>query len=333
MQHKTRTFVVAGVIVAAGALLAACGGSGQVGQTGTGSQTNAAPSNKNLVYIPGDIEPFYTSIYCAAKTEASKLGYSLEQQGAAKFSVDAQTPIVNSVVNNKPAGVLIAPTDNVAMFNPIQTLTKVGTKVVQVDTALKDASIVQSSISSNNTQGGELAADTLAKLLTGKTGKVLVLNTIAGTSTTDEREAGFANEIKKYPNLTMLPQQYTNNDVAQSTQILTSTLAANPDLIGVFATNLNTGQGAATAIQSAGKKGTVQLVGFDASPQEVQDLQAGTFQALIAQDPATIGVDGVDQVVNSITGKTVNKNISTNLVSLTQNDAAAIAKYTYKSSC
>jgi ribose transport system substrate-binding protein len=65
----------------------------------------------------------------------------------------------------------------------------------------------------------------------------------------------------------------------------------------------------------------------------VQSLQQGVFQALIAQDPATIGVDGVDQVVNAITGKSVTKNISTNLVSLTQSDAAAIAKYTYKSSC
>jgi ribose transport system substrate-binding protein len=333
MQRKNRTIVVAGVIVAAGALLAACGGSGQVGQTGTGSNANATPTNKNLVYIPGDIEPFYTSIYCAAKTEAASKGYTLTQQGAPTFAVDQQTPIVNTVANTKPAGVLIAPTDNVAMFNPIQTLANGGTKVVQVDTALKDTSPVQASISSNNTQGGSLAADTLAKLLNGKTGKVLVLNTIAGTSTTDEREAGFANEIKKYPNLTMLPQQYTNNDVAQSTQTLTAQLSSNPDLIGVFATNLNTGQGAATALETAGKKGAVQLVGFDASPQEVQSLQQGVFQALIAQDPATIGVDGVDQVVNAITGKSVTKNISTNLVSLTQSDAAAIAKYTYKSSC
>jgi ribose transport system substrate-binding protein len=332
MQRKTRTIVVAGVIVAAGALLAACGGTGQVGQSG-GSNAASAPTNKNLVYIPGDIEPFYTSIYCAAKTEATSKGYTLDQKGAAKFAVDQQTPLVNAVANTKPAGVLIAPTDNVAMFNPIQTLANGGTKVVQVDTALKDSSIVQSSISSNNTQGGELAADTLAKLVNGKTGSVLVLNTIAGTSTTDEREAGFANEIKKYSNLTMLPQQYTNNDVAQSTSILAQTLAAHPDLVGVFATNLNTGQGAATALQTANDKGKVDLVGFDASPQEVQDLQSGTFQALIAQDPATIGVDGVDQVINALTGKSVTKSISTNLVSLTQSDTAAIAKYTYKSSC
>jgi len=331
MQRKTRTIVVAGVIVAAGALLAACGGSGQIGQSG-GSNA-AAPTNKNLVYIPGDIEPFYTSIYCAAQTEASKLGYSITQQGAAKFAVDQQTPIVNSVANTKPAGVLIAPTDTVAMLSPIQTLTRGGTKVVEVDTALADTSVAESSVSSNNTQGGQLAADTLAKLLNGKTGSVLVLNTVAGTSTTDEREAGFASEIKKYPNLTMLPQQYTNNDVAQSTSILSQELSAHPDLVGVFATNLNTGQGAATALQTANDKGKVDLVGFDASPQEVTSLQSGVFQALIAQDPAQIGIDGVDQVVNSLTGKTVTKSIATNLVSLTSGDAAAITKYTYKSSC
>jgi ribose transport system substrate-binding protein len=330
MHSKTRAAGLAGVAVVAAILMAACG-SGTVGNTSTGASGAATPTNKNLVYIPGDVEPFYTSIECAAQTEASKFGYTLKMQSGKTFSADDQTPIVQQVTNTKPAGVLIAPTDTVAMADPIKQLASVGTKVVEVDTALKDTTIAKSSISSNNTQGGQLAADTLAKLLNGKKGSVLVLNTVAGTSTTDQREAGFAAEIKKYPNLTMLPQQYTNNDPATATQITGQTLSAHPDLIGVFATNLQTGQGAGTAL--AGKSGQVSLVGFDASPQEVQQLNQGVFQALIAQDPATIGKDGVDQVVNAIQGKPVTPMISTNLVSLTAADKAAVQKYTYKSSC
>ncbi|HEX3781837.1 MAG TPA: ABC transporter substrate-binding protein [Pseudonocardiaceae bacterium] len=331
MQRKSRVILMIGSVVAAGALIAACGGSGQIGGSGGGSAA-ATPSNKNLVYIPGDIEPFYNSIDCSAKAEASKLGYNLTQQGSGTFAVDSQTPIVNAVANTKPAGVLIAPTDPDAMLNPIKGLTSAGTKVVEVDTALTDASATESSVSSNNVQGGKLAADTLAKLLGGKKGSVLVLNTTAGTSTTVQREQGFDQEIKKYPNLTVLPQQFTNNLASQATSVLTDELSAHPDLVGVFATNLNTGQGAAAALQSAGDKGKVDLIGFDASPQEVTSLQQGVFQGLIAQDPAQIGIDGVDQVVNAIEGKPVTKTIATNLISLTAADTAEIAKYTYKAS-
>jgi ribose transport system substrate-binding protein len=332
MQRKSRVVGMAGVAVVAALALAACG-SGTVGQTGSGASGAAAPANKNLVYIPGDVEPFYTSIRCAAQDEAKAKGYSLTMQSGKTFAADQQTPIVNAVANTKPAGVLIAPTDTKAMADPIKQLTAGGTQVVEVDTALEDTSIAKSSVSSNNTQGGTLAADTLAKLVGSKKGSVLVLNTVAGTSTTDQREAGFEQEIKKYPNITMLPQQYTNNDPATASQVLSQTLSAHPDLVGVFATNLQTGQGAGSALQAAGKRGQVSLVGFDASPQEVQQLQQGVFQALIAQDPASIGKQGVDQVVNAIEGKPVTKSISTNLVSITASDTAAVQKYEYKESC
>lgn len=328
---RSKPIVCVGVALTAGLLLAACGG-GQVGGS-SGSGAAATPKNKNIVYIPGDIEPFYTSIQCAAQAEASKLGYQFSMQGAQKFSADAQTPIVTAVANTKPAGVLIAPTDNVAMANPIKQLTAAGTKVVEVDTALKDNSISVSSVSTDNPAGGTLAADTLAKLLGTKKGSVLVLNTVAGTSTTDQREQGFTQELKKYPNLTVLPQQYTNNDPATASQKVSQTLSANPDLVGIFATNLQTGQGTGSALRSAGANAKVTLVGFDASPNEVNDLRNGTFQALIAQDPATIGKDGVDQVVNAIEGKPVTPHIGTQLVAITQQNMDAQQQYFYKSAC
>lgn len=329
---RGRSILAAGIVVATGAALVACGG--QVGGGGgSGSGGASTPDNKNIVYIPGDIEPFYISIKCAAKAEGKKLGYTVKAQGAKKFAADAQTPIVNSVANKKPAGVLIAPTDDVAMANPVKHLTAAGTKVVEVDTHLKDGSISASHVSTDNTAGGKKAADTLAKLVGDKKGSVLVLNTVAGTSTTDQREQGFKQELKKYPNLKMLPQQYTNNDASQASNKVSQTLAAHPDLVGVFATNLITGQGAGGALRSAGKSGDVKLVGFDASPTEITGLKNGTFQALIAQDPGSIGKKGVDQVVNAIEGKKVTKQIQTKLISITAKEMKSKKQYFYKSHC
>jgi ribose transport system substrate-binding protein len=215
----------------------------------------------------------------------------------------------------------------------MKQLKSAGIKVIEVDTALDDTSVALSSISSDNTQGGQKAADTLAKLVGDAKGSVLVLNTKAGTSTTDARAKGFEDQIKKYPNIKYIGQEYTENDPAVAASKVSSALSGNPDLIGVFATNLNSGEGAATGLRNANKLGQVKLVGFDASPNEIEDLRNGSFQALIAQDPSTIGQKGVDEAVAAIEGKSSTRNIQTDLVAITQQDMQQNQKYFYKASC
>lgn len=319
------------VVATAGAVavLAACG-SGTVGGGSTGG-SGTANNNKQLALIAGvDNEPFYYTMECGAKAEATKLGYTLTFKAPAQFDAGIQNPIITAEVNDKPAGALVTPDSDTASEGPMVQLKNAGTKIVEVDTALKDTSVALSSISSNNVEGGKLAADTLGKLLNGKSGSVLALDTIAGTSTTDQRAQGFTSEIQaKYPNLKLLTTEFTNNDPAVAAQKVTAAIASTPDLIGIFATNLNTGQGAATGLADGHKAGQIQLVGFDASPNEVTDLRNGQFQALIAQEPATIGKDGVDQVVNAIEGKPVTKNIPTDLVSITQANMNADEQYFY----
>jgi ribose transport system substrate-binding protein len=326
-----RTRVGTAAVAAALALLAAgCGGSGTIGQNQGGQ---APPANKNLVLLPGvKAEPFYISMECGAQEEAAKLGYQLTTQAPDQFEAALQTPIVTGVLATRPAGVLIAPTDDVALANPMTQLGNAGIKVVEVDTRLQDESVALSTVSSNNEQGGRLAAQTVAQLI-GDKGKVLVLNTKAGTSTTDARAKGFEEEIAKHPGITYLGQEYTDNQPAVAAQKVSAKLSSDPDLAAVFATNLNTGEGAATGLRNAGRTDQVRLVGFDASPNQVEDLRAGEVSALIAQDPATIGRQGVQQVVAAIEGRPVQREIQTDLVAITQADMDAKSQYFYKTSC
>lgn len=324
MRSVKRAAAIVGVAVTAAAVLAGCGGS--VNNSGG---TNA----KKLVLIPGVAnEPFYISMQCGAQAEAKKLGYSLDTQAPTQFDASLQTPIVTGVIATKPGAILIAPTHATAMAAPIKQAKDAGIKIIEVDTALQDQSVALSSISSDNVKGGTLAAQTLSKLV-GDKGSMLVINTKAGTSTTDQRAQGFTDELKNHPGMTSLGVQYNNNDAATAAQIVTATLSAHPDLAGIFATNLSSAEGAATGLRDAGKLGQVKIVGFDASPQQVQDLKGGVIQALIAQDPATIGVDGVDQADAALTGKTVTRHIQTDMVSITQADMDANSKYFYKSKC
>ena len=126
--------------------------------------------------IPGlTVDPFYITMHYGAEQQAAKLGVTLKWAGATTLSAITQIPVVNSVLASKPSALLIAPTDTYALFVPMNAYVNAGIPVIAVDTTLANTSILTSAISSDNYQGGEKAADTIASLAHDK-GDVAVIN-------------------------------------------------------------------------------------------------------------------------------------------------------------
>jgi ribose transport system substrate-binding protein len=315
--------------------LTACGSSGSSPKS-SGSSGSASGPKKNLELIVGTkSDDFYITMECGAEAEAKQLGVNLTVNGPADFSPSEQAPILNSVAASKPDALIVAPTDTKALDPELTRIQNGGTKIVFVDTSSSDTSLGVSRITSDNTGGGKLAADSLAQQIGGK-GTVAVINVEPGISTTDARIAGFAAEMKaKYPNITVLGTQYDNDSAATAASQVTSDIAAHPNLSGVFATNVISAQGAATGVQHAGKSGKVKVATFDAEPQQIQFLKANTIQLAVAQDPYLEGQDGVQQALNAAEGKSVTANIGTPLVAINRQNMndPSLQKYIYKSSC
>ena len=91
--------------------------------------------------------------------------------------------------------------------------------------------------------------------------------------------------------------QYSHNDPATAANLMGSALQKDPDIVGVFATNLFAAEGTATGVRQAGKGDQVKIVSFDAGPNQVKDLKDGTVQALVAQQP------GIDRPVRRRHGR------------------------------
>ena len=69
--------------------------------------------------------------------------------------------------------------------------------------------------------------------------------------------------------------EYNQDQPDKAAAIAKAQLAKNPDLKGIFATNLFGAEGSATGLREAGKQDTVKIVGFDAGPKQVKDLEDG----------------------------------------------------------
>jgi ribose transport system substrate-binding protein len=343
MSRRTAT-VVSGVTMLALAAASACSSSTSSStstSTSTGSassaSTSGASTTKTLELIVGTkSDNFYVTMECGAQQEAAKLGAKITVTGPADFTVPEQKPLIDAAIATKPDALLVAPTDTTALDSDLQQVQSNGTKVVFVDTSSSDAALGISRITSDNAGGGKLAADQLAKQIGGK-GVVSIITVKAGTSTTDARVAGFVQEMKaKYPNITLLPTHYDDTDsTTVATQDIGGDISAHHNLSGVFAANVITAEGAATAVKSAGMSSKVKVATFDADPTQMTMLTSGTIQLAIAQAPAIEGQDAVIQAMNALTGKPVTKNILTPLVAITSSNmnSPSVTPYIYKSSC
>jgi ribose transport system substrate-binding protein len=276
----------------------------------TASGGGAAPARKqsakadySFVLVAGIAsDAFYLTMNKGAQAEAKKLGnVTVQFTGSpAAFSPPTQIPFLNAAIAKKPDAILIAPTDKNALITPIQRAISAGIPVVTVDTFITKP-IAFTNVSTDNLAGGHAAAKALIKAI-GGSGEVAGISVNPGISTTDQRQEGFEAELKKHPNIKYLGTQYCNDDQTKATNLMSALLSSHPNLKGVFAMNVVSGNGVTAAVNAAGKSGDVKLVEFDAGPPQVQALKAGTISALIAQYPYGIGQMGVQLAYKYVTG-------------------------------
>jgi ribose transport system substrate-binding protein len=201
---------------------------------------------------------------------------------------------------------------------------KQGTPVVIIDSGLKSDKYA-SFVATDNQEGGRKAGEHLGKLLDGK-GKVVMLRYQEGSASTMNREAGFMEAIKKYPDIEVVSSnQYggaTTETAYKASENLLAPYRKDEQLAidGVFCPNESTTFGMLRALQDAGVQGGVKFIGFDSSEKLVEALRKGELNGLILQNPMRMGYLGVKTMVRHLRGKKVEKRIDTGVALITKDN-------------
>jgi ribose transport system substrate-binding protein len=214
--------------------------------------------------------------------------------------VVGQIDLLSNYIAQGVNGLVYAATDATALSEVSVNALKSGVKVVGIDSGTDPQPKSVPLLETDNVAGAEKAADALAKAIGPRGGKVAIIAFHAGTQTNDERVQGFAKGLKKHPKLKVVALQYSENDYNTALTVTSNVLSANPDLKGIFAANESSDVGAVEAVRIAHKVGKVKIVGWDASPDEVDGVRQGIVSALISQDPFRMGYDGVRAAVDVI---------------------------------
>lgn len=325
MNKNLHVVLAAAAAVALATALSGCA-------TSTETQSTSATAGKNISLVLGvNGDDFYKAIECGAKIAANEAGAKLTVQAGASWDAAVQVPIVNAVTATNPDAIIIAPNDDTALFPPLKAAVDGGAKLILVDTNLKDASIASGHIGSDYVQYGQQGAAELAKLV-GDKGTVLGIFAPPGVSTNDQGRQGFTEEMKKHPNIKVLPFQFSAGEAGKSAAIVAATLAANKDLAGVFTFNGGDAQGIVTALREANAADKVSFVSGDAQPFQVEQLKAGQVKTLVIQQARQMGKLAVEYALNAIAG---NKNpvetaLPTVVGNMTNITTAEVADNLYK---
>ena len=303
----------------------------------------AGKDKVTIALVPGlTADGFYVTMHHGAQAAAKAVGAELVYQGAAEWNVSLQVPVLDAVIARKPDAIMIAPTDKVQLIAPLKKAHDAGIAIVCVDTFIGtgvfqtgsgDADFPISYVASDNVLGGRMAARALAQAI-GEKGKVYVSNVKPGISTTDQREEGFKDEMKKYSGVQVLETQFNDDDANKAAAQVQAVFGRVPDLAGVFGANLFSASGTANGVTQAGQAGKIKIAGFDAPESIVPQLKDGTFTLTIAQHPAEIGYFGYIAAFAHVTDNPVPALIGTGFTVMTAAniDDPKVSRFLYKSS-
>ena len=300
------------------------------GLTGCGKKTDEASSSTaekayTIAVIPkGTTHEFWKSINAGAfkaRDELVAKGTRVDviwKGPLREDDRDQQIQVVENFTSRRVSGIVLAPLDSQALINPVASAAQAKIPVVIIDSGLKSDKYV-SFVATDNYKGGQLAGEHLARLLDGK-GNVILLRYAVGSASTEEREAGFLEVLKKFPDIKLLSSdQYagaTRETAYQASQNLLNRFGS--DVNGVFCPNEPSTIAMTKALRDIGKAGgKVKMIGFDAGSQSVLDMKNGDVQGLAVQNPVLMGYLGVMTMVKHLRGEKVEKRIDTGVVLVT----------------
>lgn len=286
---------------------------------------NGAGKKLTIAVIPkGTTHEFWKSIHAGAIKAARELsaqGTEVEVIWKGPLREDdreQQIQVVEGFISQGVSGLVLAPLDNRALVRPVDEAQRAGLPTVIIDSGLESSNIV-SFVATDNLKGGRLAADRLGELMGGK-GKALLLRYQEGSASTEEREAGFLEEMKaKYPGIDVLSSdQYagpTRDTAKRTSENLLNRFG--DELQGIFTPNESSTAGMLLALQDINKAGKIMFVGFDSSEPFISALNAKQLHGFVVQNPFYMGYLGVRTMVEKLQGKSVDKVIDTGVEMIT----------------
>jgi rhamnose transport system substrate-binding protein len=278
------------------AVLAACGSSnGSSGGGGSGTGSGGLKKGLKVFVIPKNLgNPYFTVADSAqsggAISALNSLGETGTETSGTAATAASQIPALQAAITKGANAVIVSATDPTALCPTLKSAMSRGITVVTYDSdapTCRDLFINQAS----SQQIGASEVDLLASQIHG-TGQIAIVSAAASATNQNTWIGYMKQELKKYPNMHLVPVVYGNDDPTTAKQVTQGLLEQYPNLKGVISPTTVGILAAASVLDTPKYRGKVALTGLGTPNSMKQYVADGTVQKFELWKPADLGYLG-----------------------------------------
>jgi ribose transport system substrate-binding protein len=223
-----------------------------------------------------------------------------------ELDVSKQEELVERTIAQGVDAIVIAPADSKALVSVCKKAADAGIVVVNIDnrfdeSALKDCKLTIPFVGPDNREGAKRVGEALAaKLKSGDT--VAILEGAPNAYNGTQRKLGFEDAMRS-AGIKIVASQTAYWETDKANNIARDIITSHSDIKALLCANDSMALGAVAAVEEAGRKGQIQVVGYDNIDAVKQDLQNGTMLATADQHADKLAVYGIEYALQMIRTK------------------------------
>lgn len=281
--------------------------SGDAGATQSGESAGGAASGETIYLVSkGFQHRFWQAVKEGAMQAGEEFGYKVEFIGPAnEQAITEQLQQLQTALDTKPAAIGFAALDSEAAAPILEQIKAANIPVVAFDSGV-ESGIPVTTVQTDNKAAAAEAAKHLAELV-GHKGKVALVCHDDTSQTGKDRCAGYQEYMaENEPDIELLDPQI-GGEVGVAADVAKSILTANPDVVGIGATNEASAIGTMQGVTESGNAGKVQMVGIDSGKAQLESVRSGVQAGAVTQAPVKMGYETVKAAIAAIKGEELPK--------------------------
>ncbi|MGI6153168.1 MAG: sugar ABC transporter substrate-binding protein [Christensenellaceae bacterium] len=317
------------------ALLAGCsGGNANTAEAADSSEAGESAASSDLtigVVVKTMGNPFFREIAWGAVQAGEALGVKVIPLATqAEGQLDEQIKICEDLIVQGVDALVVTPQHSEGIVPAVEAAHAAGIPFIAVDTDVvggdsATGGVPDCFVGMDNVEAGYIIGKMVCEKMGGE-GNVVILQGMAGASSSIERTEGYEKACAEYPGITIVASQNANfqQDIAQQT--MADILQANKDIKGVLSCGDLMALGAIISLEEAGYKvggdDGVVIGSYDICVQILEAVQNGTVAVEGYHWGELYGYWGVEMAIRAANGEPIPERVVSPHSEITQDNVA-----------
>jgi ribose transport system substrate-binding protein len=295
----TAVFALTGMVFAGG---------GQ--QSGSAKKTSGFKIAWSTIYLtPTWMQA--THAFLQGRFDKYKADGTVSELYVANANGDTSTQIaqIENLIAQKYDAIILIAGSSTALNTVVEKAHDAGIVVVNIDSLVTTDSLTSRIGTDSRDFGANIAQFVIDKI--GGKGNVIVFNGPQGTQVSEDRRAGALEVLKKYPDIKIVTEVYSEYNEGPALDAIRPVLDANQNIDGIITLGGSQGSASLKTLQTLNRKlvpiGSENYGAYLKNWQQLNRTQG--FSSFCVGQPNWLGTLAVEQAVRALKGQAVTKEV------------------------